>query len=65
MGKSKYDHYYDKLAKGKATCKKCGAVIQCPNYSTTGMKKHLQNKHNIKLSEDNTDDSDFVQTLQM
>ena len=65
MGKSKYDNYFDKLPNEEATCKICGVLIKCLNRSTTGMKKHLQNKHNIKLSEDNTDDSDFVQTLQM
>ena len=49
MGKSKYDDYFEKLSKEEATCKICGVSIKCLNRSTTGMKKHLQNKHNIIL----------------
>ena len=63
MGKSKYDDYFEKLSKEEATCKICGVLIKCLNRSTTGMKKHLQNKHNIILfTEDKLYDSHFHET---
>ena len=48
--KSKYSDYFD-VNKEKATCRRCGTVIKLENRNTTGMKKHLANKHNIKLGD--------------
>ena len=45
--KSKYSDHYDMKFKTKATCLKCGVVIQRSGGSTYGMKSHLKSQHDI------------------
>ena len=47
--KSKYSDYFDMTIKSKATCLKCGHVIQRSGGSTYGMKSHLKSQHDIVI----------------
>ena len=58
--KSKYDPYFELDIKTKATCKKCGAVIQRPGGSTYGMKIHLKSKHDIAIDEQDEEPKNFI-----
>ena len=52
---SKYSAYFDfDISKTNATCKKCGKVLSCVKGCTSGMKHHIEKKHNIAEFGDNT-----------
>ena len=49
MSKSKYAEYFDiRPEENSATCLTCGAVLNMPNRSTSALKYHIENKHNIQ-----------------
>ena len=48
--RTKYSDYFDTV-KDKATCRRCGKVIQCTNGQTSGMNYHITKVHNINLSD--------------
>ena len=50
--KSKYAEYFDiRPEENSATCLTCGAFLNMPNRSTSALKYHIENKHNIHLEE--------------
>ena len=41
--------YYDKnIQEESAKCKRCKAIIMCRGWSTSGLLRHLKNKHAIE-----------------
>ena len=41
--------YFKKDVKGEsAVCKECNAHIKCRGWSTSGLIRHLKNKHNLE-----------------
>ena len=50
---SKYKKYFKISPNGLlATCNICNAIIKCPNYATSGLKYHVEEKHKIKMNDD-------------
>ena len=53
-----WNYFVKNLARQSATCKECKAEIQCKGFSTSGLIRHLFNKHNISKSKRTAEESE-------